>query len=379
MELSMTYESIDIRNFRDAYFENLNSYLLDGKKKISSSRIPNFGIDDGEYNIEELSKIFTPTYETHEVIICKLQNCSIGPRPEGFPRYWPILFKNRYLWNFINNSAKDALVDQGVITLNDNKIEIVENQKSIKICGSCVWLHLFENLDHLYRESLPAISAIKEIYGSLDGFTFVTPYMSEVYIEILELIGINRKDIVQTGNCWLEFESLIITSFPSFGHLHTPSIYYTKICDELIKSVSSSPAIQKPKKIFVSRKNAKVRRLENEGCLYDYLAENEYFICDPGDYTIEQQISLFSEAEIVVGSHGMGINNVVFSKKIKYLIEIMPTTWNRVSYFRTTQLRDSNYACYWIKPNENNMLCINKEKFITFLEQTLSSPSPTKI
>lgn len=365
-----TYTPIDIRKAPDMFTSGINNLLLSPKRKIQSQHAPGFGFDDGDYNFEELSSIFTKEYSTHEVILSELKNCHIGPKPEGLQRYWPILVNDRYLWNFINNQAKELLHQQDVIHLKDDLILKEVQGSLVKISGKSVWLYLFDNIDHLYRESLTTIIALKEIYDDISDFTFVIPHTSQTYINILVLLGLKRSQILQVGNTWLEFESVIISSFHSFGHLHTPSHYYTKLCSTLSNKVSRSLSLS-PEKIFVSRRNASLRRLDNESVLYDYLERNNYFICDPGDYSLEEQIEIFSKARIIVGSHGMGIANSAFSNNLEHLIEIMPVSWNRVSYYRTAQLKNCHYACYWVKENEIGKIVVNKNKFTSFLENEI--------
>ncbi len=69
----------------------------------------------------------------------------------------------------------------------------------------------------------------------------------------------------------------------------------------------------------------------------------------------------------------MGIANAVFSKNLKILIEIMPTDWNRVSYYRTTQLMNCKYGCYWIEKNEDKELTIDVDRFVMFVEHCTAS------
>ncbi|HBB1007521.1 TPA: glycosyltransferase family 61 protein, partial [Escherichia coli] len=232
--------------------------------QIKSMSNPFFQVDNENMDISDLSAIFTTQYQTHEVIIIEVESCKIGPRPEGMPRYWPILYKDKYLWNFINVSGKQALKEQGILNYNERQLFVDDFHDSIKIHGKSIWLYMFSNLDHLYRESLPALYLIKQVYGSLDGFNIVTPHISEDLVILLEGLGVKRNKIIQVGNTWIEFDNVIITSFPSFGHLHTPSDYYIKSCNNLSESFSKLSNITQKHKIFISRRNATQRKIHNE-------------------------------------------------------------------------------------------------------------------
>lgn len=51
----------------------------------------------------------------------------------------------------------------------------------------------------------------------------------------------------------------------------------------------------------------------------------------------------------------------------------MPTDWNRVSYYRTTQLMNCKYGCYWIEKNEDKELTIDVDRFVMFVEHCTAS------
>ncbi|MFM5681007.1 DUF563 domain-containing protein [Aeromonas veronii] len=367
MTYKLKHKPIDIRRISPNSVPDIETHVVFEKVRIAATKEIIFGHDDGTYDFESLSSIYTNDYQTHEVILSVVKKCLIGPRPEGLPRYWPFFLNDYYLWNFLSVAAKEALQKQSKIIMDGELLSPIGVSNKIRIGGKAVFLFLFDNIDHLYRESLPTIIALKEVYGTLSGHVFIVPHCTENMLSILQLIGIKREQVVQVGNTWIECEEVVISSFLSFGHLHTPSNYYLKTCDELLSAIKITKFDELPKKIFVSRRNASQRRIENEIELYSDLIELGFFICDPGDYSMDEQIALFSSAEVIVGSHGMGIANCAFSKNLKLLVEIMPTTWNRVSYYRLAQLRDAKYACYWISPI-NGQLVINKLKFMSFIE-----------
>lgn len=300
------------------------------------------------------SKIFTDDYTSPICYTVKVKDCLIGPRPEGVSRYWPIFFGENYAFNFMGEQAKNAFVKQKVFTrdLNDN-IEFDKNCIApIKITEPCVWLYTFYNIDHLIRESLPAILALKEIGVDIKNIKFVVPNLNNYGIlEILNTFGIPMKNIIQLERQWIQFSEVYIPSFFSFGHLHTPSKYYLETAQKLKELVLLKKSnTKKPKRIFVSRQNAGMRRLLNEKYLYKSLIQRGFDIIEPGELTKLQQVEYFSSAELVVGQHGMGIANAIFAENQSKIIEIMHTNYNRVSYFRTAQVLRGMYGAYYVDP-----------------------------
>ncbi len=76
--------------------------------------------------------------------------------------------------------------------------------------------------------------------------------------------------------------------------------------------------------VWVSRSSASYRRLQNESELI-YLTKR-YFkdlvVVDPSELSLEDQIALFSDARIVIGPHGAGLTNSIFSRRLHRLVEL---------------------------------------------------------
>ncbi len=66
------------------------------------------------------------------------------------------------------------------------------------------------------------------------------------------------------------------------------------------------------KRIFISRKNASSRREYNEDEVFGRLAKLGFVACFPEEHTISEQISIFSNAEIIIGATGAAFTNILF-------------------------------------------------------------------
>jgi hypothetical protein len=65
-------------------------------------------------------------------------------------------------------------------------------------------------------------------------------------------------------------------------------------------------------KVYVSRRDAKWRRIANEADLAPALARRGYTIVAFGDLTLDRQIPIARGAEVMIGPHGMGFAHLVF-------------------------------------------------------------------
>ena len=92
-------------------------------------------------------------------------------------------------------------------------------------------------------------------------------------------------------------------------------------------------------RLYVSRSDAKTRRILNEEEVIKFVKSYNFEVINPGDLTFIEQISIFSNAEIICGSGGSGITNHIFAPTSATLIEIQPDTYiNRAHWFSSNAL-----------------------------------------
>jgi capsular polysaccharide biosynthesis protein len=76
-----------------------------------------------------------------------------------------------------------------------------------------------------------------------------------------------------------------------------------------------------PKKIYISRRKAAFRRVRNEDELLPILERNGFELVCNEDYSVAEQIGIFSEAEFVLGPMGSSMANLLFSNPGTKVIE----------------------------------------------------------
>ena len=73
------------------------------------------------------------------------------------------------------------------------------------------------------------------------------------------------------------------------------------------------------RKLYVTRRNAKVRRLINEEEVAGYLRKRGFEVVALEKYPLREQVQLFAEAALVVAQHGAGLVNLLFSRDVRVL------------------------------------------------------------
>lgn len=82
------------------------------------------------------------------------------------------------------------------------------------------------------------------------------------------------------------------------------------------------------RKIYVSRGDAKMRRVINEDNLASMLTKKGFEIVRPGELSFANQVNLFKETSVVVGAHGAGLTNAVFMPIGSQVIELVPDSFD---------------------------------------------------
>lgn len=99
----------------------------------------------------------------------------------------------------------------------------------------------------------------------------------------------------------------------------------------------------KKRRLYISRANAKTRRVLNEAELLPILAKYDFEIVRAEELSYRQQVQLFYEAEAVVAPHGAGLTNLLFAARCQVL-EFHPATLIKTHYFLLCKSLDFAYS-----------------------------------
>ena len=77
-------------------------------------------------------------------------------------------------------------------------------------------------------------------------------------------------------------------------------------------------------RVYISRSDARIRRIVNEPELIDALRGLDFDIVVPGSLGFLDQVSRFTKAEIIIGLHGAGMANIAFAAPGTRVLEILP-------------------------------------------------------
>jgi capsular polysaccharide biosynthesis protein len=168
---------------------------------------------------------------------------------------------------------------------------------------------------------------------------------------------------------------LILDDEPRFGVHHTLTYSKGELL-ELRNEFLSSVRGVKPRvatKFYVRRKSGR-RRILGEEELVRQLIANNFEIVDLSELEFEQQVSVFSHAEVVIGAAGAAWANLIFSSKgtrVLSLIGIDAAPWDmheviardfgikyqqlKLQHVRKEEFFYSNYLHRDVQINQNDI------------------------
>ena len=209
----------------------------------------------------------------------------------------------------------------------------------------------FGNFCHFLYDGITRICHFVDTFG-YNGEIFVFGGLPECYHQLL-CGALASKYEIRSQNFFFPKKPVIIsTSKRVFWfsdqkelHGHPAQMAHPRSIEVLRKLVGLIPvASANVRRLYVSRDDAKHRRLANEAELLPILQDRGFTSVKLGELPVEKQLSLFRGAEIVVGPHGQGLTNILFGQDIGRLIELFHPGAGTDAYAQVARSSGINYS-----------------------------------
>ncbi len=102
-----------------------------------------------------------------------------------------------------------------------------------------------------------------------------------------------------------------------------------------------------PKKIYVTRRDTKIRRLLNESELESRLEAHGYTIVSLTGKTFAEQVNLFAHAKKIIGGHGAGLTNLAFCEPGTAVLEVQMPSHLNWCYRRLATMLELDYGYFY--------------------------------
>jgi hypothetical protein len=258
------------------------------------------------------------------------------------------------------------------------KIKKLDDETHIMLasrCASNYWHFLIEDATRLlvFKKEHPEILN-PTIIISVDATQKSVEIVSKLYPES-KILTVEGQSYYSSKDAFIPRSNLILDDEPRFGVHHTLTYSKGELL-ELRNEFLSSVRGVKPRvatKFYVRRKSGR-RRILGEEELVRQLIANNFEIVDLSELEFEQQVSVFSHAEVVIGAAGAAWANLIFSSKgtrVLSLIGIDAAPWDmheviardfgikyqqlKLQHVRKEEFFYSNYLHRDVQINQNDI------------------------
>lgn len=243
-----------------------------------------------------------------------------------------LIFKNvnvngqLLLWKNLRilNESKLNLVDPDYYRTPLNYLKFLgvnyfkRNKKTVK--GISVWV--IDEWAHNYYHWL--VEALTKVISTRLPFEQVTILLPSSYKkhkfheDSLRLLNIGFEYFDSTYER-VECETLYLPLNVAINGTSNP-VYIKKLRSLLLNNLKISSA--SGRNIYVSRRLASKRRLENEAEVFDVLRSYDFTIVDFEVESFEDQMRICASAKVLIGLHGAGLTNMMFMAPGSKVIEL---------------------------------------------------------
>lgn len=257
-------------------------------------------------------------------------------------KYGEVLIDNTYIEEMIWKENWGTIKD----------IKKHDTNKVIKIPGrvAVITQFAFYNYFHWLTEILARL-ALLELQGIEYDWLYV-PQDSKYMKTSLELWGIDNQKIISPCNDSVIMADEIILPSLTANLSFKNALFAAYTHPELLKYVRNkllSSAIKKyshitfPSKIFISRKDAPIRKIINEDEIFNELKPYGFVRYELSKLSVQEQIILFHNAELIVSPQGTSTANIIFCDQTTKIIELFQGL-NDCTFWYISQFLNLNYT-----------------------------------
>jgi hypothetical protein len=285
-----------------------------------------------------------------------------------------ICYPNTLLYDINNNIVINPVNEttMSLKTIKETKVFNNQNKNFKNTEENTVFFYIynFDNYYHFIYDSLPYLISylhcrktnkdIKLLMYYPNGKNYFYRFVTE----FLELLDVHSGDIIIANDETLYKKMLVSTSYTHGINSNLPPREEIYDLYKMLVKKAKPELFNTPKKIYISRRTwlhgdmsnigtnyTTRRKLVNEDELVNYLVTKGYTEIFTENLTSIEKISIFANAESVVGSIGGGVCNVLFSNPKCELITIVSPYFldinNRFIY------SFKNVNTYYFKESEN--------------------------
>ncbi|WP_426958909.1 glycosyltransferase family 61 protein [Muricoccus radiodurans] len=255
------------------------------------------------------------------------------PEATVFPGFGIVAAGNTILKDTVRNGDQLRSIFPGIspehsralMSSPANRVETNLSSPTRRIPGKSFHLG-FGMFENYYNWMLRYASRIALYQAMEQPLRLIVPERKKRYIpETLEFFGVREDDVHFLTRPTI-FERLVLVSPIALGRYELSPL--------MTQTLRSHPRVtglwrQPKKKIYIPRRNVEMRSITNSAEVEALMKRHGFLIFDNAENPVSSQVRAFRDASIVVGAHGAGLSNIVFSDPETQVIEIVPEGYDQ--------------------------------------------------
>ena len=190
---------------------------------------------------------------------------------------------------------------------------------------------------HWFGDTLMKITAEKQ-YCKANTLLLSEKFNSGFYKESLDIIDNDFKLKFIQNN-----ELVFVPRLKIIGEIAPTGNYNPSITQALRNSFGSKTSVP-DKRIYISRRSARRRKVINEEALERILLKYNFEIVDFENKSLSDQIDLLQSSKYLVSIHGAGLTNMLFMKEKSKVLEFkLKTDYHNLCYFSLASALNHDY------------------------------------
>jgi capsular polysaccharide biosynthesis protein len=163
------------------------------------------------------------------------------------------------------------------------------------------------------------------------------------YDQVMAFLGVKGGAVcLEADHFTAKIDTLLVSTGNASAFRH-PAQWFPDWAVDYLKAKFAPRDTLGRKRIVISRNDTKTRRVLNQGDVDAVLAEFGYESLELTGKTFDEQRALFSDASHVVGVHGAGLTNILFSPPGAQVLEILPPMCATSAYWRLSNAMGHRY------------------------------------
>ncbi len=220
------------------------------------------------------------------------------------------------------------------------------SRNRVKVKGTVAYLSNVEpsNYYHWMCRTLPLIRIYKKFFDlqEIDFFYIGQAPILGFQHESLLRAGIQMDQIIQQACTSDRIIAAISSRTSQFGSapIHWENFAFSR---NLFHNEILSNAGTAKRRLYVSRGDAKRRKVINEAEVVHLLKDYGFELVTMDGKTLQQQVELFSQAEAIVAPHGAALTNLLFVQPGATVIELIPYGYVNNCFYVLASYADADY------------------------------------